>query len=134
MLVKETPLTKQDLLNTVVFWVHGGGVEYVDGRSLAVWSFGSVLNLSQRVNPQRFYFAVPKDCTLPESNDKLREHIISGFINLQKGAFDDGSPIAGQCKWGPGALLQLPKASLLEEATELVGMQHDWPRANVIPF
>ena len=50
ILLKETSLTKADLPRVVPLWLHGDGVEYVDGRSCP--SLQSSLLL----------FALPKDC------------------------------------------------------------------------
>ena len=99
VLLRESSITEQDLPNTLPLWVAGDGVEYVDGRSLTVWSFGSVLNVEPALQSSMMLFAVPKDCLLPESNEQLWAHIIPCFLNLQNGTFAAGFPIAGGFKF-----------------------------------
>ena len=62
ILLKETSLTKADLPRVVPLWLHGDGVEYVDGRSLTVFSFGSLLNQGPSLQSSLLLFALPKDC------------------------------------------------------------------------
>ena len=95
ILLKETSLTKADLPRVVPLWLHGDGVEYVDGRSLTVFSFGSLLNQGPSLPSSLLLFALPKDCQVAETNEQLWAHLLPGFENLQLGKMDDGTMIAG---------------------------------------
>ena len=61
MLRRETNLSKHDLKYCLPLWLHGDAVEYVDGRSLMIYSMGSLLATGSTLDTALLLAAIPKD-------------------------------------------------------------------------
>ena len=83
MLHREANLSKQDLKNCIPLWLHGAGVEYVDGRSLMVYSMGSVLATGSTLDTTLLLAAISKDICWQTSWDTLFEKWVASFTHLQ---------------------------------------------------
>ena len=84
ILLQETGRSKASLSDCIGLWVHGDGVEYVDGRSLRVYSFGSVLAEGSLLDTSLLLLAVPKDICTDDTWSDVLEGIVRSFTLLQK--------------------------------------------------
>ena len=85
LLFKEAGLGWNDLQTAIPCWPHGDGVEYVDGRSLVVYSFGSALCQAPSLDSSLLICGYPKDTCLPETWEHLWAHVVPAFQDLQAG-------------------------------------------------
>eukprot|EP00438_Fugacium_kawagutii_P002866 Skav222160 [mRNA] locus=scaffold3048:43996:45267:- [translate_table: standard] len=97
-LEREAGITRAVLHNCIPLWLHGDGVEYVDGRSLQVFSFGSVLNSGPSLDSSLLLCAYPKDVCTKETWDHVWAHVLPGFLQLQAGS-RAGETIAGNYRF-----------------------------------
>ena len=97
LLFQETGLQQNDLPHIIDLWLHGDGVEFVDGHSLMTLSFGSVLNVGPSLDSSLLLFAFPKDCADAKTWEHVWAHIVPSFLQMQQGLSAEGTPLAG--KW-----------------------------------
>ena len=88
ILMQESSLKHEDLPATVPLWVHGDGVEYADGKTMMVYSWGSVLNSGPSLSSSLLLLAFPKDCAVSATWETLWSHIVPSFSKLQAGKTD----------------------------------------------
>ena len=86
--MQESSLKHEDLPATVPLWVHGDGVEYADGKTMMVYSWGSVLNSGPSLSSSLLLLAFPKDCAMSATWETLWSHIVPSFSKLQAGKTD----------------------------------------------
>ena len=99
-LFKESCLKQNDLEFTIPLWLHGDGVEFVDGRSLMSLSFGSILNAGPSLDSSLLLFAFPKDCTIAATTwEHVWAHIAPSWVQLQTGLSEQGTPVAGKYRF-----------------------------------
>ena len=100
ILFNESCLKQNDLEYTIPLWLHGDGVEFVDGRSLMALSFGSILNAGPSLDSSMLLFAFPKDCTIAATTwEHVWAHIAPSWVQLQAGLSEQGTPIAGKYRF-----------------------------------
>ena len=83
MLSREVNVSKEDLQNCIPLWLHGDGVEYVDGRSLMVYSMGSVLATGSTLDSTLLLAGIPKDICWHTTWDTVFEQWVASFTRLQ---------------------------------------------------
>ena len=119
ILLQETGRSKASLSDCIPLWVHGDGVEYVDGRSLMVDSFGSVLAEGSSLDTSLLLLAVPKDICTDETWSDVFEGIVRSFTLLQKpGALHPYSVLLRSLEYTgrSGFFCKLPETSTLDES------------------
>ena len=99
MLFQEAGLQQNDLPHVIPLWIHGDGVEFVDGHSLMTLSFGSVLNVGPSLDSSLLLFAFPKDCADAKTWEHVWAHIVPSFLQMQQGVSAAGTPLAGKWKF-----------------------------------
>ncbi|OLQ12748.1 hypothetical protein AK812_SmicGene3343 [Symbiodinium microadriaticum] len=83
MLRRETNLSKHDLKYCLPLWFHGDAEEYVDGRSLMIYSMGSLLATGSTLDTTLLLAAVPKDICCPGTWEALFQKWVASFTHLQ---------------------------------------------------
>lgn len=121
ILFKESCLKQNDLEFTIPLWLHGDGVEFVDGRSLMSLSFGSILNAGPSLDSSLLLFAFPKDCTIAATT---WEHVWAHIATFLGATPDRPLRARHTCSWQiqiynlahhgrPWMVCQLPAAPTL---------------------
>ena len=83
MLRRETNLSKHDLKYCLPPWFHGDAVEYVDGRSLMIYSMGSLLATGSTLDTTLLLAAIPKDICCQGTWEALFQNWVASFTHLQ---------------------------------------------------